>query len=142
MKVNKISRAIVIIAVCVITMALCACTISVTTANLQNVQTASQVDSSNKPVNVTSSFTTTAPYIYVTGVAANAPEGTKIRADWIYTETDPDTSIDSVTLSTTEISTSFKFSLSKPTNNWPKGKYEVKLYIDDKYVQSAAFEVK
>ena len=126
----------------VFTIMLCSCSFSVTTANLQNIQTASQIDSNNKPVTVTGVFGTTAPYIYLTGAINNAPQGTKVRADWIYTEAEPDISIDSAVLTTVIANDSFSFNLSKPTNNWPVGKYEVKLYIDDKYSKSAYFEVK
>ena len=137
-------KKLLIVALCISLVAVFfGCNLSITTANFQNIQTASQVDNTTKkPITVTSTFTSTSPFIYVTGSINNAPEGTTIKGEWIYNETDPVTIIDSATLKTVEVDTDFQFNLSKPTNDWPTGKYEVKLYIDDKYIQSVNFEVK
>lgn len=133
-----------LLVVCLVLMTiLTGCSASVSTANYQDLQTASEIDqTTNKAVTATSTFTTTTPTIYVTGSINNAPEGTKIKAEWFYLENDPDVLINDVTLDLKEINTNFNFSLSKPTAGWPKGQYEVKLYIDDKYSKSVNFEVK
>ncbi len=118
------------------------CSFSFTTANFKNIQVASQVDDDNKPTALKSVFAPTDPMVYVTGSINNAPDGTVIKAEWIYLGTTPQTDIDSVTLDIESATTLFQFSLSKPDAGWPAGKYEVKLSIDDKYTQSAFFEVK
>lgn len=124
-------------------MTLSACSVSFTTANFQDLQMASEVDkNSNKPVTVTSTFQTTTPVIYLTGVIKNAPDGTVISGEWYYNDNDPAVKIDTSTLGLTQTDTQFEFELSKPTKGWPKGNYEVKLYIDEQYSTSVPFEVK
>ena len=119
------------------------CSVRFTTANYSNIQMASEIDdSNNKPINTTTIFDVTAPMLYVTGTLNNAPDGTVIKAEWLYIDNDPVISIDSVELEIKDVTTDFYFSLSKPNNDWPTGKYEVKLYIDDEYKQSVNFEVK
>lgn len=118
-----------------------ACSISVTTANYTDLKVASEVDTSNKPVVITSKFGVESPVIYVTGILKNAPEGTVIKAEWYYLESDPVTFIDEASLESVDTTTPFYFNLSKPNNGWPVGNYEVKLYIDDEYKNSSTFSV-
>lgn len=119
-----------------------ACSFSATTANFKDLQVASEVDEDTyTPVTVTTNFNMDSPIIYVTGSANNAPEGTVIKAEWLYTEQDPEISIDSTTIELTEVDTDFYFSLSRPDNGWPSGNYETKLYIDDEYEESVTFQV-
>ena len=120
-----------------------ACSFSITTANFTNIQVATQVDSSNRPIKTTNVLATDSEMIYVTGTLKNAPEGTVIKALWIYhTESDESIDIDSASLDIKDSTTDFSFSLSIPDSGWPIGKYEVKLFIDEKYKQSVYFEVK
>ena len=104
---------------------------SFTTANLSDVKIASEIDSDLKPVTPADRFAADAPMIYVTGTLNNAPEGTKIKIEWVYVETEPHTLIDVIELETQEITSDFESHLSKPDNGWPVGQYEVRLYIDD-----------
>jgi hypothetical protein len=66
--------------------------------------------------------------------------GTMVSAQWYYIEGDP-VYIDGVALEINDTTTDFLFSLSKPDNNWPKGHYQVDLYIDDNLEQSVNFSV-
>ena len=114
---------------------------SFTTANFTDLKMASEVDKQNLPVTITSTFTTTSPIIYVTGIIKNAPEGTVIKSEWYYLETEDPIFIDDVEYEVNDVTTAFDFSLSKPTAGWPAGSYEVKLYIDGTYKSSLSFKV-
>ncbi len=113
---------------------------SFTTANLADLTMASSVQD-NLPVDVTNVFTATSPVIYAAGTLKNAPEGTALTAELYYLETDPETYIDSSTLNSVDVNTSFTFSLSIPDNGWPAGDYEVRFFIDDKPSSTLSFSV-
>lgn len=114
---------------------------SFTTANFSDLQMASEIDEDNNPVVPVDSFTVDSPVIYVTGTLNNAPEGTVIKAEWVYVEEEPPIYIDSVELEAVEITTSFNFNFTKPDNGWPVGKYEVRLYIDNEQEEIMTFHV-
>ena len=120
---------------------LAACSFSVTTANYSNLAMAGDVDENNGPIGVTTTFAVDSPLVYVTGLLKNAPEGTVITAEWYYLESDPVVFIDGASYESVDTTTTFNFSLSKPTAGWPLGGYEVKLYIDDVYKETLAFKV-
>ena len=135
-------KSTIIVLAILIAAAMGACSFSVSTASLKNLQMASQVDSNNKAVTVTDSFTTDTPMIYATGNVNNAPEGTVIEALWVYLDSDPVIDIDSVEMELDDSYVDFIFSLSRPDNGWPTGKYEVKLSIDGVYKESLYFTVR
>jgi hypothetical protein len=114
---------------------------SFTTANFTNLQMASELDKQNNPVTITSTFTTSSPIIYATGIIKNAPQKTVIKSEWYYLETEDVTFIDEISYEVTEVTTVFYFSFSKPTSGWPLGNYEVKLYIDGVYKSTLSFKV-
>jgi len=115
---------------------------SFTTANFKDLATASAIDSNNQPVTIVSEFSPTTPTIYVTGVIANAASNTMIKAEWIFLDTDPITVITDYSILINDTTVNFYFELSKPTNNWPVGQYEVRLYIDDVLKDTVTFTVK
>lgn len=118
------------------------CEFNVSTASFKNIETASEINNDTKePITISDTFSTDAPFIYVTGKVVNAPEGTKVKASWIYLDMDPVFTIDEAELTTKHIDTAFDFSLSKPNDGWPVGQYEVKLYIDDNHKETVKFEV-
>lgn len=51
------------------------------------------------------------------------------------------TKIDEATITGDKDNFGEAFSLSKPKNNWPKGKYRVDVYVDDELEGSAKFQV-
>ena len=55
-----------------------------------------------------------------------APEGTKIDEATINADGDTDDGV---------------FSLSKPTNGWPPGKYRIEIYVGDELITTAKFTV-
>ena len=124
-----------------IAVSIAACSFSVSTASLKNLQMASQVDGSNKAVNVTDTFENDTPVIYATGTVDSAPGGTVIEALWVYVESAPPIDIDSVEMTINDSDVDFVFSLSKPDNGWPSGKYEVRFSIDGVYKESLYFTV-
>lgn len=71
-------------------------------------------------------FSSDAPDIYCSTVVKNAPGGTPVTFSWFY-QGESRVAIDAVTLETPEGGTSFNLqsSLSRPTNGWPIGMYEV-----------------
>jgi hypothetical protein len=126
----------------ILILSLCACSFSFSSAKLENLATASEInDKTYKPVNPTSSFTAETPKIYLTGSLSNAPDGTEIKAKWMYLDDDPAVEIDSATYEAKDSDTDFQFNLSIPDDGWPIGKYEVKLYINDKIDKAVKFEV-
>lgn len=123
-------------------LSLCACSFSFSTANFQNLVMASEINEDTfKPVTATDTFSINTPKIYLTGSLNNAPGDTVIKAKWIYIENDPAVEIDSATYEAKDSDVDFQFNLSIPENGWPVGKYEVKLYLDDKIEKAVKFEV-
>ena len=121
---------------------ICGCQASVTTANFQDLATASEVDSeTQEPITETQVFAVDTPVIYVTGRVENAPEATVIKASWIYLDLDPEYLIEEAELTLEEVSSAIAFSLSKPDNGWPAGEYKVELYIDNDLAETVTFTV-
>ena len=124
----------------IVLLALLVASCSFTTANLADLKMASDVQD-NLPVTVTNVFETNSPMIYATGTLKNAPEGTLLKAEWYYIESSPETFIDSSTLTSVDVNTSFSFSLSIPDDGWPSGNYEVRFFVDDTASDILAFSV-
>ena len=107
---------------------------------ISNVQMATSVDSTTKvPINATNVFSSSDSVINCS-MYTNVDAGTEIKAEWYYTT-------ESLLITDYSTKTSMKgqqinFNLSKPTSGWPIGNYEVKIYVNGKYSQSANFEVK
>ncbi len=139
MKIRKALLSLSLFAI--ITIILSSCSFSFTTANLDRVQMAAEVDSDYGPVTVTDVFSVFAPEIYLTGTVKNAPKGTIITARWVFTQEDPDRIIDDVDLAIENQTTNFVFSLPVPDEGWPAGTYEVKIFIDGEYDRSVNFTV-
>lgn len=85
------------------------------------------------------------PKIFVHAGLADVAHGSKVSSDWIAEDTGgvapPNYKIDSVTLDTGMLTNVVTFSLSKPNNGWPAGKYRVDLFIDGKTAGAAHFKV-
>lgn len=77
--------------------------------------------------------------IYLVTQVESAPEGTKIKAEWYYID-------EEVFIASTDIEPIYQsqpllFSLSKPDNGWPTGKYQVILYINEEKATTVFFTV-
>lgn len=102
---------------------------SVTTANIDDVKVCTSISDnqcpSDNPV-----FNTNTPEIFISCHLNNAPENTEVEFAWFYYGQQK-IAIDAVKLSSgSKIGTlNLQSSLSKPSNGWPQGKYEVVLSI-------------
>ncbi|MFO7611404.1 MAG: zinc-ribbon domain-containing protein [Clostridia bacterium] len=114
---------------------------SFTTARFSDVEMASEIDGYEAVVK-TDVFNTDSPEIYIVGELKNAPDGTVIRCEWYYLETDPATLIDFTDLLPNETNAVFRFSLSKPYNGWPSGDYAAVLLIDENEEMTLEFSVR
>lgn len=114
---------------------------SISTARFDNLVTSATVDEDYYPLDETETFITTTPIIYLTGKIKNATIDSTIRVEWYYVEGESEIFIGDSILNVSDINMDFYFSLSKPTNNWPTGKYEIRLYYDDKHQETVSFKV-
>jgi hypothetical protein len=102
---------------------------SLTTANIDDVKVCTSI-TDNQCLADNSLFTTNTPEIYISCHLNNAPENTEVEFAWFYLGQEK-MAIDAVKLSSgSNIGTlNLQSSLSKPTNGWPQGDYEVVLSI-------------
>ncbi|MFP4457047.1 MAG: hypothetical protein ACLFPS_05250 [Clostridia bacterium] len=105
-------------------------------ANYRDLAMAKSVN--EEPV-YTDVFATDTPVIYATGIIENVAEPIIAKAEWYYTE-NKEEFIDSAELELEE-ETDFYFSLSSPDDGWPKGSYEVRLFINDELQETVEFKV-
>jgi hypothetical protein len=91
-------------------------------------------------------YTADARMLYVMFKTKGATDRDKIRAVWIADDVGdaaaPKTKIDETTIDIEGDTEDGVFSLSKPTNGWPIGKYHVEIYVNDKLVTQVKFEIK
>ena len=126
----------------VLVLSLCACSFSFSSANFQNLAMSAAINEQTfKPVNPATSFPATTPTIYLTGTLNNAPGKTVIKVKWFYIEETPAEDLGEQTFDVKNSNTDFEFHLSKKTAVLPAGKYEVRLYLDDKIEKAVKFEV-
>jgi len=79
--------------------------------------------------------------IYCLVQLANAPDDTKVKADWIAVEAQgaaPNTKIADVEKTSGDGMITFDLSNTQP---WPTGKYKVDLYLNDKLDRTLEFQV-
>lgn len=132
MKMHKLQ--IVAVAVALLAAAL-ACGGSVSTASISSAQMAA--DSAG--TQLTTVFAQDQVFYCVVQLA-NAPDDTKLKAVWTAVEAEgeqPNTLIDQSEITTSKPAS---FHLSNQ-GLWPKGKYKVDLYLNDKLDQTLEFQV-
>ncbi len=88
----------------------------------------------------TDTFAADTSVAYVTGMLYSPLESTIIMSEWYYSE-EGEEFIDSSEIETNESNAEFYFSLSKPDNGWPKGSYEVRLFINGEHQDTLKFWV-
>jgi len=122
----------------------CGGEVSFTTASLSDATMCLGVDSEAKPLNPTDEFGVNTPEIFCSVKLSNAPDDTEISSEWIYVKGEvegvEDYVIDTVPL-TAEGTQYLRFSLSRPTDGWPVGEYELNLYVDGKKKVTVPFTV-
>src|SRR5260370_9408771 len=93
----------------------------------------------------TTTFAADAPKLYATFKTKGAKDGDKIRGVWIANDVGaaapPKTKIDEKTLNAEGDTEDGVFSLSKPTNGWPVGKYHVEIYVNDELATKLKFTI-
>ncbi|PKO98080.1 MAG: hypothetical protein CVU13_11655 [Bacteroidetes bacterium HGW-Bacteroidetes-8] len=109
--------------------AMTGCECSVSTANVQDVKICTSL-SGNLCNQDSPTLGDTSPTIYVSCLLKNSVSATKVKFTWMYYG-DTKIKIDDVTLDTGELSGTVELNsyLSRPTNGWPKGVYEVEIQI-------------
>ncbi len=117
-------------------------TIATAHAGDVKVRVAIAQDGETRPATV---FPTTIPKLYAFILTEGTEKGDKARGVWIAEDvgsTAPrNTKIDEATITGDKDNFGEGFSLSKPKNNWPKGKYRVDVYVDDELEGSAKFQI-
>jgi hypothetical protein len=117
-------------------LAILACSFSASTANIQEATLAKDAEGSQPTTVFTPEDT-----FYAIVELANAPDDTKVKAEWTAVEVegvDPDFLIDEAEL--TSGSGTLTFDLTSD-NLWPPGRYKVELYLNDKLERTLEFEV-
>jgi hypothetical protein len=94
----------------------------------------------------TTTFSADAPKVYAAFKTKGASDGDKIRGVWIADDVGDaapkGTKIDEKTLSAEGDTEDGEFSLSKPINGWPVGKYHVEIYVNDELATKLNFTIK
>ena len=123
----------------------CSAEVSFTTAKLSEATMAKGVDETTlKPVEKTDTFSTDTPEIFLSAKFSNAPSETEIASEWIYVEGEiadlKDYLIDTVSVEVSGTDYLY-FSMPVPDQGWPRGQYQVVLYIDGEEAETVSFTV-
>jgi len=124
------SKSLSILVAVVTVLALSAFSCSVSTASLSDVKTGSALQQ-KQVVKEVSEFSPDTATLYVSTKLNNAPDDTKVTFTWRYLEQGGQ-DIDSVAVVAKNGENLMNSSLSKPTNGWPTGRYEVVLKLGAK----------
>ena len=100
------------------------------------------VDGDTQPA---TTFTSDVPKLYAFFRTKGTEKGGKLRGAWIAEDVGDaapaNTKIDEATITCDEANFHGAFSLSKPDNGWPVGKYKVEIYADDELVTTVKFTI-
>ena len=106
------------------------------------VQSAIAKDSDTPPA---TSFAADVPKLYVFFKSTGTQKGDTFRAVWIAEDVGAaapkETKIDEATLAADTNDFTAAFSLSKPNNGWPVGKYRTEIHLGDKLASTAKFSI-
>jgi hypothetical protein len=117
-------------------------TLSPAHAEAPVVQAAIAVDGQTPPATVFASVT---PKLFAYFRTTGTQDGDELRGVWIAVDTGgaapPEFKIDDSTLTADKDDFFGAFSLTKPNNGWPVGKYRVDMFLNGKLATSAQFSV-
>lgn len=106
------------------------------------VEVAVAVDADTKPA---TTFSKDVPKLYAFFKSKGTAKGDELKSVWIAEDVGDaapkNFKIDEATLSADKDDFFGAFSLSKPNNGWPVGKYRVDIYAGDKVVATAKFKI-
>jgi hypothetical protein len=111
-------------------------------SKFENLVTTATFDEDLNPLYPTYRFSPNVDYIYLTGNLKDAEIGATVIAEWYYVGGEEDLWLYQMTLEVTKADMEFYFRLSKPTNNWPLGDYEILLFYNNDLMETVEFEVK
>jgi hypothetical protein len=93
----------------------------------------------------TTTFTPDTPKLFALFKTKGASDGDKIRAVWIADDVGDEapkgTKIDETTLKAEGDTEDGVFSLPKPINGWPVGKYHLEIYVNDELATKVKFTI-
>lgn len=111
----------------------CACSSSNSAITITDVKLTRQLNEKREPVNPTTSFLSTDRAVYCVIYLANAPEGTKVRANWVAVKAEGRRDNEEVGQSSTDAKNSsgmVGLSFSPAGAQLPPGEYKVDIYLD------------
>jgi len=136
---SKLLRLMTLLVLAVVTSA-CEAQCSVSTAGLSEAAMATGVDPETKaPTQVVTSFSPEAELVYATVKLSSAPADTKVKVTFHYLEGDAREITDAEM--TTEGTRHVMFTLTRPTNGWPAGKYETRFYLNGEEKARVPFSI-
>ena len=107
--------------------------------------TVEAVTAKDKDTRPTDRFAADIPKVYAFFRSRGSSKRDKFRAVWIAEDVGDaapkNTKIDEASLTADEDNFFGAFSLSKPTNGWPAGKYRVDIYKDDQLATAVSFTI-
>jgi hypothetical protein len=134
-------RLALLILLCILAVSISACEFSASTANISDA-TLAHGYADGKAVDPASSFASTDNPLHYVVTLSNAPDDTKVKAIWTIVDAGDgqykDQKLDETQLQSAGGTLDFTM---KGNQEWPKGKYKVDLYLNDKLDRSAAFDV-
>ena len=139
-------RAIALVVLLAVSVAVAACSASYSTANIPNAVLAKDAQGDNfDPVDPTSTFPTDQPVIHLIVTLKNAPSDTTVKTVWIAVDVGDaapaNTEIDQTEI-TTHGSGNVDFTLSQPSSGaWPVGKYKVDIYLNGKLDKTVEYTI-
>jgi len=99
----------------------------------------------DKDTRPTKKFTTDAPQIYAFYVGLSLKEGDELKGAWLADDVGDaapkNSKIGEASIKAKSATDSGAFSLSKPTNGWPPGKYRIEISVNDKVVEKLRFTI-
>ncbi len=111
------------------------------TSKFENLVLSAAVDEEHYPITPSTTFGPTTPMIYLTGNVKDAQIDSVIIAEWYYLGGEEDLYLYQMTLEVTEVDMGFYISLSKPTDNWFLGDYEILLFYDNVLMETIEFVI-
>ncbi|MEA4913177.1 MAG: PsbP-related protein [Christensenella sp.] len=106
------------------------CSVSVSTAKIEDAIMTTSIDAEGKPGDEVVSFPADAAVLYTSAKLMNAPDNTQIRIEWTYVTGNQ--LIDSIVLDSGNIASRYIYSNLEPTQALPEGDYQVQYFVDSR----------